>query len=105
MLIIFFYLIVPVAAQYAVIDVFSKGSNIRVSKKWLEAGQIYSDDLNWVSVISVSPFTIPVILLSLPDFGGNTYTTGAPLSLRIRNKEVSVKGTVSFQLKVITCFA
>jgi hypothetical protein len=82
-------------------DVFSKNSNVRVSKKWLEAGQTYADDFRWVNVTSVlSTFISPVVLLSLPEFGGSSYSSGLALSVRIKNLKVGSGGLTSFQLKV-----
>ena len=96
------YLNLPIFATqtYIIKDVFSRNSNSRVTRRWLEGGQVYADDFNWVNVTTaLSTFTTPIILLSLPEFGGDTYSSGAALSVRIRNKQVGSSGTTSFQIK------
>ncbi len=82
-------------------DVFSKNSAVSPSSIWLEAGQMYLDDSHWTNVTTVvKTFVNPVILLSMPDFGGSTYNSGPPLSLTIRNKKFGSNGALSFQVKV-----
>ena len=82
-------------------NVFSKNSAVSPSSIWLEAGQMYLDDSHWTNVTTVvKTFVNPVVLLSMPDFGGSTYNSGSPLSLRIRNKKFESNGALSFQVKV-----
>ncbi len=93
--------ITAVATDWVTRDVFTVNSNQRVTVKWLEAGQLYADDSSWTTVTTkLASFVSPVVLLSLPDFGGNTYSSGSPLSLRIRNKQFIAGNIVSFEVKV-----
>ncbi len=87
-------------AEVIIKDVFSKGSNIRPTNAWLEAGQAYIDDAHWINVTTtVSSFVLPIVLLSM-----YSYTTNDPTALRIRNKNFNALGQLSFQIKVFVAF-
>jgi hypothetical protein len=75
-------------------------TNARVTHAWLETGFVNVNDANWVTVNSIgNEYVDPVVLISLPDVGGDLYTTGLPTATRIRNFVNNV-GQVTFEVKV-----
>jgi hypothetical protein len=75
-------------------------TNARVTHAWLETGFVNVNDANWVTVNSIgNEYVDPVVLISLPDVGGDLYTTGLPTATRIRNFVNNV-GQVTFEVKL-----
>ncbi len=84
---------------HVVYNTLTPGSTVNW-QSWCEANSATVDDSSWTSITTNTFFINPQILVSLPLFGGSTYTSGFAFSIRIKDKTFSPGAGTSFKIKV-----